>query len=237
MLTDPGRTGNRFVQLRIGNEGSRLFLSALLDIWQFVLTSTPVPGSLLLTDDLLPAPSTAGHVVRLTSTGQDDTGSLPLPLRIEDLWGALETRFHRPPRHHLRIPVHLPATVHVRGSEWDILLHSLSDAGARFRLGRELASGETLTLSWLFDGVAFAAPAQVIYSFPCGGDLHQQMGYETGVIFAPTTPNFTDKLRTRIILRYLAAIRSRVPGWAFATGLTLLDLPSDVLGSIEEIAD
>lgn len=237
MLADAARAGTRTVSLRIGHEGPRLFLSALLDIWQFSVLAAPAPGCLLLTDDRQPVPAAASHVVRLALPGQHDAEALPLPLRIEELWTALETRFHRPPRHHLRMPVHLPATVNVRGGDWETLLHSLSDAGARFRLGRELASGEPLTLSWVFDGVAFAAPAQVIYSFPSGGDAGGQGSYETGIIFAPVAPGFAARLRAQIVLRYLAAVRSRVPGWAFASGLTLLELPADVHGTLHRSAD
>lgn len=225
MLLETPRSTSRTAVLLVGNEGLRLFLATLLETWQFTVIANPVPGCLALVEDGLEPPAET-TVIRLSPTGCSDSDCLPLPVSIEDLWGAMESRFHRPPRGHLRMAVRLPANVTVRGEERAVDLHSLSDAGGRFLLERELASGERLALTFTLDEIHFATPALVIYSFASGEPSPGR--FETGVIFTPGDRTFSSQLREQIILRYLQVVRSRIPGWAFATGLAQLDLSAAV---------
>jgi len=234
MLVEQVRSSSRTVLLQINSEGLRLFLTALLDIWQYSVVTAPVSGCLALLEGSLSPPSGAEKCLRFTNGDAHHPDQLTLPVKLETLWGALEQHFHRPPRNHLRMAVHLPASVSARNDRWEVLLHSLSDAGARFRCRRELVKGENLSLSWVFNGEVFTSQAQIIYSFPTSDNAGES--YDTGVIFTSTVPSFGEQLSDQIILRYLEAVRTRVPSWSFTTGLALLDLPPALHRSLEGAA-
>lgn len=217
----------RKLHLSIANESFRTFLTELLHEWHFVVTTDPpaTGDDLLLTDENALTATEHPNSIRLTYSGFGGRDRLSIPLTLEDLWTALETRFHRPPRNQLRIPVEYPVSVHLRGEKSPAQLVSLSPVGARLPLHRELAFGEEFPLILPLQDHVLHLQARVIYVTP----LAETSGrYETGVIFERLDPLTKQVLRDYIVIEFLSRIRSRLPGWAFEVGLSYLKLPTSV---------
>lgn len=215
------------IHLAIASEANQLFLAALLQEWQFTIVDEPGEETLCLADDGYPLRAPHGPVVWLTRSGFAARDRLPVPLAMEDLWGALETRFHRPPRHHLRIGIDMPAEITVRGSQERTEILSLSDLGARLRLSREVASGEECVVRLTIDGVPLRLAAKAIYVLPIG-DLDDSCRVEVGLLFTPLLRETQARLRNFITATILERVRPTIPGWAFEVGVALLDLPDAV---------
>lgn len=233
MLLDLPRSQERSVLPLLDNDGQRLFLIALLESWNFQIVAAPQDASLVLASDGVALPPNAPEcLVRLSRAGYSGSGVLPLPVAVGDLWSSLEHCFHRPPRNHLRLTLEIPAQATVRGTPQVVNLLSLSDAGARLMLQRELAGGETLPLAFELDGNDYSFESRVIYSFATTGAQGLPC-YNTGVIFAPGKRWQQLRLRDQIIARYLAGVRRTLPTWAWEVGLTYLDLSPAVLDLLE----
>lgn len=225
-MTIISRNSAKLIHLCVGDEGVRLFLTELLAEWNFTVFYT-FPDS---EDQLLLADSscrTGGHrqTLRLSSVPLDDEEVLLLPLTIESLWIALETRFHRPPRKHLRLPVDYTVTATLRGQQVPAQMISLSPLGARFWLPRELAPDEGFAIELSLPERSLHIDGRVIYVNALG---EHQTRFDTGAIFDRIDPLTRENLRDHIILSFLQHIRPNMPTWAFVSGVEFFDLPPSV---------
>jgi hypothetical protein len=217
------RGSEKKIHLCIHNEGLRLFLTALLGEWGFsVSTACPEsPDEVLLAEE--DCPHCAGHRKRvdLISSAYVDSDHVNLPIVFEQLWRALEKRYHLPPRHHLRLTVDIPITMEIRGQEQPGQLRSLSPAGARLSLPRELAIGEHIPIILPLPQQTLHLSAKIIYvtTFPDSGNR-----YDAGVLFERISSGDKALLRDAIILFFFASIRPHLPPWAFAVGISHFDL-------------
>lgn len=226
-MTIPGRNKNKSIYLCIGNEGLRLFLAALLSEWGFtVSTSCPEePEDLLLTDESCSNCFDHAKRINLISSAYFDSDHINLPITLEQLWRVLEKSFHRPPRHHLRLVVDYPISMKIRGQEYSGQLGSLSPAGARLSLPRELAIGELFPVILPLPQRTLHLLGKVIYvtTFPDSDDR-----YDAGILFERIEPEDKILLRDTIILTFFANIRNHLPRWAFEVGISHFDLSPDL---------
>jgi hypothetical protein len=213
--------------LAVRSQELEAILAALLHEWQFTLLPHPAAGTLLLAEEGCLA-ETDGEIVWLTTSRYVSRQRLALPLQLQELWSALETRFHKPPRNHLRVAVDCEATLCCRGGRSTIRLVSLSDMGARLVFPRELISGEELVLEYPdVDGLLELA-GRVIYVLP-RGELAGTNESEAGMIFDRTPAETRERVRNRIIVSYLERVRRQLPESVFCAGLGFFDLPAAVL--------
>lgn len=232
MLIDTlSRSLEKRLCLFVRNEPFRLVLGGLLREWRYSLQETPTGSDLLLAEDGFPVPEEDAPVLWLTRSRYGERGRVGLPLSLEDLWAHLESRFHKPPRSHIRIYLELPATLEARNETDEIRITSLSDLGARFELHRELAPGEELVLDLSIAGRRFKLPSRVIYMVP-QGDLEGSGKAQIGVIFDKPDKGVRDALRGFIIHSYLERVREGMAGSVFREGLSHFDVPPEILGEV-----
>ena len=217
------RGNEKKIYLCINNEGLCLFLSALLREWGFsVSPSCPEnPEELLLAEENCPRCSEHRKRVDLISSAYLDSDHVNLPIVLEQLWRVLEKHYHLPPRHHLRLAVDLPITMTIRGQEQSGRLSSLSPAGARLSLPRELAVGELFPIVLPLPQQTLHLAAKVIYvtTFPDSDNR-----YDAGVLFERISGEEKALLRDNIILTFFTNIRPHLPRWAFEVGINHFDL-------------
>lgn len=220
------------VEKRIGiithSEGLAALLRGLLTQWNYALLDAPAADDLLLVEEGCLAPVGHLNVLWLTSSRYEGRNRLCLPLPMEELWRNVESRYHKPPRNHIRIAVQIPVAVHARGEIIPAQVASLSDLGMRFDFPRELVSGEELRLELVLDGDALSMAGRVIYVVP-RGDLEGTGRSEVGVIFARTPSETHTRVREHILWRYLAAVRRETPEGLFREGLKFFRIPENVL--------
>jgi len=224
IIAAPTRAQQRTLYLALQNEALHHFLGALLEEWSFVLTADPAAAELVIAEDGTELPPLSGEILWLTSLASESANTIHLPVTIPDLSSALEQALHRPPRSHLRIPLELPARLLIRSESTSVAVLSLSDAGARFDLARELAPSEKVSISIDIGDRHLLLSGNVIYSFPRtapGGDVQ----FSTGVIFAQLPPEIHQILGEFIVRSYLQRVSKRIPTWAFAVALPHFDLP------------
>ncbi|HAD03360.1 MAG: hypothetical protein A2091_01065 [Desulfuromonadales bacterium GWD2_61_12] len=223
IFAETPRTPQRALHLALQNEALQHFLAALLEEWTFVLTPDPAAAELVIAEAGTALPPLPGMVLWLSSLGSESANTLHLPTTIPALSAALEQVFHRPPRSHLRVPLELPARLLIRAESVSVSLLSISDAGARFELPRELAPGEKVTISLDIGDRHLLLSSTVIYSFPRTAPGGAPF-FSTGVIFAQLPPESQQILGDFIVRRYLQRVRERIPSWAFAVALLQFDL-------------
>lgn len=225
------RGQEKTLHLFVENEGLRLFLGALLTEWKFTVLAGPnkAPEVLALADDNYTVADENEALIRLTRSSYAGRDRLCLPLALDELWSTLEKHFHRPPRHHLRLAVAYPATMELRGQTMTAQVTSISPAGARLPLPRELAAGETFALSLHLPRHTLALTARTIYvnTFP---DRHNH--YETGILFERIDAATKQILRDTITLAFLEAIRPKLPSWAFTVGLDACKLSPELRAAL-----
>jgi len=224
IFAETPRTPQRALHLALQNEALQLFLAALLEEWAFVLTPDPTAAELVIAEAGMELPSLPGSVLWLTPLSSESADTLHLPVTIPALSAALEQVFHRPPRCHLRVPLELPARLLIRAESVSVPVLSISDAGARFELPRELAPGEKVTISLDIGDRHLLLSSTIIYSFPRTAPGGAPF-YSTGVIFAQLPPESQQLLSEFIVRSYLQRVRNRIPSWAFAVALLQFDLP------------
>jgi hypothetical protein len=211
------RGSEKKIHLCINNEGLCLFLTALLDEWGFSVSTTcpESPDDLLLAEENCSRCAEHRKRVDLLASAYVDSNHVNLPIVLEQLWRVLEKHYHLPPRHHLRLAVDFPATMEIRGQEQTGRLRSLSPAGARLSLPRELAVGEFFPIALPLPQQTLHLAAKVIYvtSFP-DSDNH----YDAGVLFERISGEEKVLLRDHIILTFFSSIRPHLPRWAFEVG-------------------
>lgn len=222
-MTVTTRNHEKKISLCLSNEGLQLFLAALLTEWGFtVSTSAPVdPQELLLIDESCSCCPDHHKRVNLISSAYIDTDHINQPIVLEHLWRVVEKHYHRPPRNHLRLGVDFPAEMEIRGQKYPGRLSSLSPAGARLLLPRELAVGEIFPIVLPLSQRSLNLLAKVIYinTFP-DSDHH----YDAGVIFERISAEDRTLLRDNIILTFFAGVRATLPRWAFEVGISHFDL-------------
>ncbi|PLX95936.1 MAG: hypothetical protein C0621_02915 [Desulfuromonas sp.] len=228
LLDSYARSDQKPIIIRTRNEGLSLTLAALLAEWQFAVLDNPGPRVLLLTDEEGLSPEEEKRAVILSRSPYEGHRKIAFPIDLETLWSRLETRFHRPPRNHLRISLSLPLTVAARDEIRPATLISLSDCGGRFTYHRELTIGEPLSLQLRLNEKTLPLQGRVIYCLP-GGELAEKQESEVGILFAKLAPEVQKTLRNEIIHRYLLRVQAQIPGWAFQTSLGFFDIPSEVL--------
>lgn len=203
-------------------------LAGILKEWRYSLLETPASSELVLAEDGFDLPEECGSVLWLTRSRYGERGRLSLPLSFEELWSALESRFHKPPRTHIRINLQLPAAMLVRGELADADLINLSDLGARFCFHRELALGEELVANLSVADRLLKLPGRVIYVVP-RTDLEASEKTLVGVIFDRLAQESSDSLREFIICTYLERVRDGMAGSIFREGLTHFNVRPGVL--------
>ena len=217
------RGNEKKIHLCINNEGLRLFLAALLGEWGFSVSPTCLesPEELLLAEENCARYAEHRKRVNLISSAYVDSAHVNLPIVLEQLWRILEKHYHIPPRHHLRLAVDLPITMKIRGQEQPGQLNSLSPAGARLSLPRELAIGETFPIVLPLPQHALQLAGKVIYvtTFPDSDNR-----YAAGILFDRISSADKALLRDAIILTFFTNIRPHLPGWAFEVGISHFDL-------------
>ena len=222
-MTIISRASEKKIHLCLNNEGLRLFLTALLSDWGFIVnTACPEsPKELLLTDGNCLSCAKHPRRVNLITSAYVDSDHVNLPIVLEGLWRVLEKHYHVPPRHHLRLVVDYPITMEIRGQEQPGQLHSLSAAGARLSLPRELAIGELFPVILPLPQRTLHLSGKVIYvtTFP---DSNKR--YDAGVLFDRISSEDKTLLRDNIILTFFTRIRPHLPRWAFEVGISYCDL-------------
>jgi len=217
------RGNEKKISLCINNEGLNLFLTALLREWSFTVSpSCPEsPDELLLAEENCSRCAEHRKRVNLISSAYVDSAHVNLPIVLEQLWRVLEKHYHLPPRHHLRLAVDLPITMTIRGQEQSGRLSSLSPAGARLSLPRELAVGELFPIVLPLPQQTLHLAAKVIYvtTFPDSDNR-----YDAGVLFERISGEEKALLRDNIILTFFTNIRPHLPRWAFEVGINHFDL-------------
>lgn len=228
-MTVINRNNNKRINICLKNEGLRLFLAELLGEWGFMTTTTcpETEEDLLLADGI--CSHCAGHVnrINLLSSPYIDSDHVNLPIVIEKLWQSVEKHYHRPPRHHLRLVVDYPIEMELRGSVQPGQLNSLSPAGARLTLPRELAVGEILPITLLLprQQQPLQLRGRVIYvsTFP-----DHQNHYDAGVLFEGIESQEKTLLRNSIVFSVFTQIRAHLPSWAFEVGINHFDLSQEL---------
>lgn len=222
------RNSEKKIYLCIGNEGLGLFLSALLREWGFnVSNACPKnPNDLLLAEECCARCAEHRKRVDIISSAYLDNDQVNLPIVIEQLWRVLEKHYHLPPRNHLRLAIDFPTLMTIRGLDNPGRLRSLSPAGARLTLPRELATGEIFPMALTLGPQTLHLAAKVIYitTFPDSDNR-----YDAGVLFEKIAAEDKALLRDTIILTFLNNIRPHLPRWAFEVGINHFDLPPTVL--------
>lgn len=217
------RGNEKKLHLCINNEGLSLFLAALLSEWGFNVSTTcpESPDELLLAEENCSRCSEHRKRVDLISSAYLDNDQVNLPIVIEQLWRVTEKHYHLPPRHHLRLAVDYPIAMNIRGQEQPGRLTSLSPAGGRLSLPRELAGGEIFPIVLPLPQQTLHLTAKVIYvtTFPDSDNR-----YDAGVLFERISGEEKILLRDNIILTFFTNIRPHLPRWAFEVGISQFDL-------------
>ena len=200
-------------------------LGTLLEEWSYEVVSRPEETSLVLLEEGLTSPAPGAEVVRLARSPISGRDRIALPLLVEEIWAALEPRFHRPPRAHIRIDLNRPARVSVRGELETTRIVSLSDLGTRFSLTRELVNDEVLQLEVELDGSSWRLQGRVIYVIP-RGDLDGSGCFDIGMLFIHPEIETRGALRAIVVRNYLERVARRLPAELFRGGLEYFALPT-----------
>lgn len=217
------RGNEKKIYLSIHNEGLCLFITALLREWGFSVSTTcpENPDELLLAEENCSRCSEHRKRVDLISSAYLDSSHVNLPIVLEQLWRVLEKHYHLPPRHHLRLAVDHPITMEIRGQAQPGRLSSLSPAGARLSLPRELAVGEFFPIILPLPQQTLHLKAKIMYVTTFPDSNHR---YDAGVLFDHISSEDKALLRDHIILSFFSNIRPHLPRWAFEVGISHFDL-------------
>lgn len=230
-MTVFNRNNEKKICLCLHNEGFRIFLTALLREWGFLVRTEcpPQEEELLLADGNCSSCCSHRKRVDLTASLHPDSDAVSLPIVVEHLWRVLEKNFHLPPRQYLRLAVDLPVSMTVRGEVHPGRLSSLSPAGGRLLLPRELAVGEHVPIVLPLTQQPLHLSGKVIYvsTFPDSDNR-----YDAGVLFDGIAAAEKDLLRDTIILIFFNRIRPHLPRWAFEVGISHFDLSPTLLNQL-----
>lgn len=222
-MTEINRNIEKKITLSLHNEGLQLFLTTLLCEWGYDVSTAPPesPDDLIFVDENSSRFPAHQNRIHLISSPYIDSDHVNLPIALESLWRVLEKHYHRPPRHHLRLAVDFPVTMEIRGQVQSGRLSSLSPAGARLSLPRELAIGELFPIDLPLEQQTLHLSAKVIYvtTFPDSNNR-----YDAGVLFDRIAAEEKSLLRDTIISSFFSGIRPHLPRWAFEVGISLCDL-------------
>jgi hypothetical protein len=212
-----GRNTAKKIHLCINNEGLCLFLTMLLNEWGFSVSTTCPESSeeLLLAEENCPRCADHRKRIDLISSSYFDSDHVNMPIVLEHLWQVLEKHYHLPHRRHLRLAVDLPIVMNIRSQKAPGRLSSLSQAGARLSLPRELAVGELFPIVLPLPQQTLPLTAKVIYvnTFPDSDNR-----YDAGILFDRISDADKALLRDTIILTFFNNIRPQLPRWAFEVG-------------------
>lgn len=206
-------------------------LGALLEEWRYRVVPQADFSTLVLLEEGCPPPPRRRGLIRLGRPIPGMPDRLALPLSIEELWSALEQRFHKPPRKHIRIDLLQPMQVTARGRQEATTMVSLSDLGTRFALRQELVNDELLEIDLELDGRAWHLQGRVIYVIP-RGDHDGSGGYDIGMIFLHTAAAHRTLLREFVVRGYLERVARRFPAAVFRSGLDYFQLSPELARSL-----
>ncbi|AMV71198.1 hypothetical protein JCM30471_30380 [Desulfuromonas carbonis] len=216
---------NRQLAVAVRDPALQAILGALLEEWLYAVVPRAEEATLVLLEEGLAFSASGVEVVRLARFPSSGRDRIALPIVVEELWAALEPRFHRPPRAHIRIDLDRPAVVSVRGEREATRIVSLSDLGTRFSLTRELVNDEQLQLDVELDGRTWHLEGRVIYVIP-RGDLDGSGAFDIGMLFIHPAIETRGELRNLVVRRYLERVARRLPSELFYAGLAHFALPS-----------
>ncbi|MGE4579518.1 MAG: PilZ domain-containing protein [Desulfuromonadales bacterium] len=214
MLTDAlcPSSATKTVFLDLPQASLQDVLRSLLQQWHFDLTESSTKARMQLT-----APSSR----QLTLHGPAGLSThLSFPLRIEELWRAVEAPFYPFPRAHIRLNLELALLLNLRGQREETSLSSLSDRGLRFLCGRELVPEEEVEAEMELEGEVLRLQGTVIYA------QSRANGWETGAVFQHITPAERLRVRNFIVRTLLARVRSEVGEDSFHEAVGYFHLPA-----------
>ncbi len=215
---------NRRLAVAVRDPALSAILHTLLEEWLYAVVPRAEEATLVLLEEGLAFPATGTEVMRLARFPISGRDRIALPLVVEELWAALEPRFHRPPRAHIRIDLDRPAVVSVRGEREATRIVSLSDLGTRFSLTRELVNDEVLQLDVELGGRTWNLQGRVIYVIP-RGDLDGSGTFDIGMLFIHPEIETRGLLRAIVVCNYLERVARRLPAELFRAGLEYFTLP------------
>ncbi len=201
--------------LRLPHGSLRRMMRSLLQQWNFSVSDAPGENCLELCASPQPGP---GDPLTVTSPATRVT-SLHFPLKIDQLWTAVESPFHSFPRAHIRLPIEAPLRLALRGSLIQTRTCSLSDRGMRFLATRELVRDEELEVELDLEGKIFRLHGTVIYG------ILQDNRWEAGIVFSQISAEKRQQLRNFIVGKLFSAIRTEVGEDCFLHGRGFFDLP------------
>jgi hypothetical protein len=208
-------------------------LRGVVTQWLYSPVESPETADLLLVEEGCRPPVHHDNVLWLCRARAEEDHRLSLPLSLEALWRQLGKLCLNSLRHHIRIPVSLPATLHARGETTPIQVNTLSDMGLRFAFPRELLNGEQLTVQMVLAGERLSLEGRVIYVIP-RGDAEGTGRSEAGVIFDRTPQERRGRIREYIVWRCLELARRQVPEPLGSQGLDFFQLPPAVRQRLAE---
>ncbi len=193
-------------------------LGALLEEWDYALLPRASSGCLILAEEGCPVPEQVGTLIRLGGSPCQARNRLSLPLVVEELWAALEPRFHKPPRNHMRIARQMQALARLRGAEEATTITSISDLGMRFILSRESVKDEVVELEFTIEGVSYRQFGRVIYVVP-RGDAAGHAQNDIGILFTRPSAELRAAIRDYVVSCFLERVRVRFAAEIFCAGL------------------
>ncbi|PLY02171.1 MAG: hypothetical protein C0623_04070 [Desulfuromonas sp.] len=201
-------------------------LKALLQLWQFEVHDPAEASALLLAESGCAEPVAGQDVIWLnTDSGGAELG-FSLPLEPEAFWQALEQRFHRPPRKHIRLDVDLPALISARDEKKEAVLTSLSDMGCRFSYHRELAPNESVSFEFSLEGELLTFDSRIIYAMAYSDTSDSP--FRAGALFSGINAEQRARISDYLIGCYLELVRGEMPAEIFNEGLRFLELSEKV---------
>ena len=201
--------------LRLPHASLRRMMHSLLHQWHFSVSEVPCDNCLELSASPQPGPGD-----RLTvNSPATRAANLHFPLKIDQLWTAVESPFHSFPRAHIRLPIEVPVSLAVHGSLIQTSTCSLSDRGMRFYATRELVREETLEVELMLEDEIFRLNGTVIYSILQGGR------WEAGIVFSQISAEQRQKVREFIIRNLFSRVKDDVGEDCFLHGRDFFDLP------------
>jgi len=215
------------VFVEVEKEALQTFLTALLRQWRYTIVDEPASSDLILAQEGLAKESDI-PVLWFTRSRYQGNDFLTIPMTIEDLWSTVETRFHKPPRNHIRVLSDQPVDAEVRGKWTSLRMLSFSDLGMRLSLCREVVPGEEFTLKFDLNGDDYTLKGEAIYAIPqveTDGTEHCQVG----VLFNGITKEMRDDIRSHILYAYLSHVKTQMTAWEFQLALSYFNIPWSVL--------
>lgn len=149
-----------------------------------------------------------------------DAEQLALPVKLEELWQALQDHLFDPPRQHYRVPLRLRGALYQGAEQDEFLSISLSDAGIRIEFLRELVREEEVRVELPLDDTRVEICGKVIYCVPTRASGSMIIG----LIFTNRQEGLRERLREFLIETTLRQARQQMAHHTFQDALAYLEL-------------